>query len=180
MPQCQFVATTPAKLTEQILAWCKVLEPEAEPLWLTNEPTSWAGLGRCYVNVQQLGRPVQYGWTIWELPGIYFTAEHHAVAILDGQFFDPTPQLGGERKLLFLPSKLAWAGKPIISRYLPAKDTPLCHRVCELQERNVVLFHAGKFGSPEHRANDNAAAGLTARFYRVQRERRRAKKKRKQ
>ena len=40
-------------------------------------------MGRCYVNVaafcQRNGGEIQFGWIIWELPGIYLTAEHHAV-----------------------------------------------------------------------------------------------------
>ena len=167
-----FVATTPRELSPSVQAFCRSLEPAAEPLWLEPTPAPFANVGQCYINchslVESRGGEIQYGWMIWELPDIYLTAEHHAIVrTSEGRLLDPTPQATGEKLILFLPSELAWNGTPIINRYCPLRDTPAVLRICQLQSRNLELFYQGRLGSREWATNDAEAARLIRRFYEI-------------
>lgn len=60
--------------------------------------------GECFSNVKSLverpgGRLIS-GWAIWNWPGFYARAEHHAIwERPDGQWVDPTPK--GQKSILF-------------------------------------------------------------------------------
>jgi len=185
MFNAKYFATTPKVMSPEITAFCQHLEPSREPEWLETDEWPFAKVGQCYFNVEAFiaenGGEVQYGWIIWELPGIYLTAEHHAVAKKGNGLIDGTPQINGERKTIFLPSDQVWSGKPILNKYQAIRDTPLADWVCELQRRNSVLYFRGLFGSPEHRRNDNECCLLIDKFYEIKKQRerqRRAKQKR--
>ena len=108
------------------------------------------------------------------------TAEHHAVVkSVDGLLLDISPHIGNEKQILFLPSSLNWTQPlPIINHYRPVKDTPLLNRICALQTRNQHLFFAGMTGCREWEQNDSEAARLIDKFYSIQAQRERQKKKR--
>ncbi len=172
MRQFKYTATTPTVISELVKRFCAELEPNTEPVYIKNMCCGEAMMGRCYVNVvafcQQYGGETQFGWIIWELPDVYITAEHHAVVVAnDGTLLDITPPLGNEKRILFLPSPLAWTGRPIINRYRPAKDTPLLKRICWLQERNLKLFFGGKAGCSEWQQNDREAVRLIDTVYSI-------------
>ena len=58
---------------------------------------------------QAQGGHVQFGWSIWEWPGVYVEAEHHAVyAPPDGTpWIDVTPAVDGDTTRVFLPDDAA-------------------------------------------------------------------------
>lgn len=183
MTHAKYIATTPPAISEPIRDFCAHLEPNAEPIYVDHLQDDDADMGRCYVNVaafcKRFGGEIQPGWAIWELPRIYMTAEHHAVVKLaDGTLRDITPQLGNEKRILFLPSTLTWTGQPIINRYRPTKDMPLLKRICFLQERNIRLFHAGRMGCREWWDNDAEVTRLIDKFYMIQAQRETQKKQR--
>lgn len=179
----KYVATTPQEIDSTVAEFCRSIEPQHQPLFVDVAPDDAAMMGACYLNVADYvainGGELQYGWLIWQLTGIYLTAEHHAVVRKGEALIDITPPLGGERRVLFLPSALAWSGKPITNKYAPVKSTPLTQRVCELQLRNCELFNSGRFGTNEFYANDVEATVLIDRFYRIKRSRELDKRRRK-
>ena len=172
MSHFKYAATTPTVISELVKTFCAELEPDREPVYVENMCCDGAMMGRCYTNVatfcRQYGGEIQFGWMIWELPGVYITAEHHAVvAANDGTLLDITPSLGNEKRILFLPSPLTWTGRPIINQYRPVKDTPLLRQICYLQERNLRLFFAGKAGCSEWQQNDGETVRLIDTFYAI-------------
>lgn len=61
----------------------------------------------CFGNVRraadQHGGEIVFGWTIWEWPGVYIEAEHHAVwRKPDGELADITPAQDGEETRVFV------------------------------------------------------------------------------
>jgi hypothetical protein len=96
-------ATTPEQITPAILDLCKSLG-EGQPAYVDNAPSRRSKLAQCYLNVRKAGLEEIHGWSIWELPGIFLTAEHHCIGRKkDGTMIDVSPQLLNEKRTLFLP-----------------------------------------------------------------------------
>lgn len=145
------------------------------PVLIPSVPGSDAGLGLCYANVAAVcraagGRMVT-GWSLWELPGVYYFAEHHAVwRRPGGALACVTPQLGDVTEILFAAQR-EWGRDPTKAEVLaarsdhffPARDgVPLLARVADLNRRRHVL----PFGSPEHRRLDREATALIDQYRR--------------
>src|SRR5260370_11588574 len=104
--------TTPAYITEPILHFCKRINPTSSPVFLDVVKTRYAVEKACFSNVKfhvlDNGGSKQLGWIVWETPGILIEAELHAVWLTpDGKLRDITPQLDGEKRILFLPDDTA-------------------------------------------------------------------------
>ncbi len=167
-PIAKYVATTPTKVTAPISVFCRSLSAE-EPLFLDVRPSRTALPGRCYANATEVAgcrdKRVVYGWLIWELKGIYLTAEHHAVVEADGVLIDVTPQAAGERRVLFVPDRAAVAvSSRQVNQYVVLVDNPLVLRFVELAKRKAQLDVAGKAFGYEFMENDRQSAGLLDRF----------------
>lgn len=67
---------------------------------------------------------IQYGWTIWENPGLLLEAEFHAVWVSPANdFVDITQKTDGEKQILFLPdSKRVWQKEMVDNIRLPLVD----------------------------------------------------------
>lgn len=162
--RCRFVATTPPALTDDIASFCRQLSSEA-PVYLEITPGSDATMALCYANVaaiqERQGGNRVFGWLIWELPGIYLTAEHHAVFEHDGSLIDVTPQMHGEKRVLFLPDRQTeFRLLPTANRYAALAPHPMLLRYVELARRNSALDVEGKTFGIEHQHNDQQMTRL--------------------
>lgn len=100
--------TTPQEVTDQILEFCRSIDSTTSPRFVDVKPSGHAVLSECFDNTErqvfQLGGSVQYGWTIWETPGVLLDAEFHAIwRDQNGTLVDITPKDDGETRILFLP-----------------------------------------------------------------------------
>jgi hypothetical protein len=87
---------TPPAITDQILDLCREINPEKTPQYLRILPDRDCAPLDCFHNarrrVERDGGSIQFGWAIWEWPGVYIEAEHHAVYVPLGQpWVDLTP-----------------------------------------------------------------------------------------
>jgi len=103
------VHTTPEKITERILKFCREkIDPTTKPVFLKLVPVENCRFGDCFGNAENYmrnnGGSVQYGWILWEIPNSFIEAEFHAVWVNnEGEYIDITPKLDGEKEILFLP-----------------------------------------------------------------------------
>jgi hypothetical protein len=106
---------TPTSITSTVLDFCRHVNPAGLPLYVTITPAKGCRANDCFGCVKEKlerdGGRIQFGWAIWEWPGVYIEAEHHAV--YDSQtgppLLDITPsQLSQVRRRLFLPDDNAF------------------------------------------------------------------------
>jgi hypothetical protein len=138
--------TGPRSLTPALLEFCAAIAP-AEPVFVPSVPIKGALTSFCFENVAQKvrekGGSVAYGWAIWHRPGLYFEAEHHAVWRNKlGNLIDVSPQMGGRKRLLFLPDESAiydpFALRPNIMA--PDGDSERARQMVELGNRRHALL----------------------------------------
>lgn len=126
--------TTPSKLTDQIVAFCREIDPTAEPEYIDVTPSPNGMVKECFettdAHVAVNGGTVQHGWIIWETPGILLDAEFHAVwCDSNGQLIDVTPKEDGETRILFLPdSKRVWKRELVPNIRKIIRDSPALRR----------------------------------------------------
>lgn len=158
------VAGTPRRITPEILDFCATLDAGASPVYMPVTPEPFSLIAKCYMNVikacELAGGTPHLGWLIWEMPGVFLTAEHHAVVEREGLLHDFTPQGHGEARVLFLPIADALREEPIYTpnRYMPLVQHELVLRAVELMEANQSLFAAGEFDTARFRRNDEESA----------------------
>lgn len=105
-------ATTPEKITGEVLDLCTFVEPTAAPIYVDVRPVPNATLDDCLLNVfEQVtthGGAERQGWAIWYIPGVWVEAEYHCIWLSpDGRLIDITPKKDGETSILFLPTERA-------------------------------------------------------------------------
>jgi len=97
--------TTPAVISPEIIALCESLRTDPPVYVLVqNDPNGMYGF--CNLGVLEKikidGGAIRLGWIIWEYPGLYLTAEFHAVwADPTGTLIDITPKPDGETCIVF-------------------------------------------------------------------------------
>ena len=73
----------PSSITAKILDLCRELNPAAEPTFIRITPAPDSAPNDCFATVRYKvdaeGGRIQFGWAIWEWPGVFIEAEHHAV-----------------------------------------------------------------------------------------------------
>jgi SEC-C motif len=105
---------TPVAVTDPIRQLCERISPGVEPVYISITPDAKCKPLDCFGCVKRKvemndGR-IQYGWAIWEWPGVFVEAEHHAVyEPPEGPPWlditpSPEPQI---RRRLFLPDNAA-------------------------------------------------------------------------
>jgi hypothetical protein len=106
--------TVPAEISAHVRQFAReMVGPGTEPQFVTITPERGCKIADCFANVQRKvakeGGNIQFGWALWEWPGVYFEAEHHAVyAPSDSaSFVDITPSESGITKRLFVPDDKA-------------------------------------------------------------------------
>jgi len=100
--------TTPQKITKEILAFCKDIDPKSNPIFVDVHPAREVRFNYCLTDVPeyawQHGGEAIFGWIIWEVPGLLLEAEFHTCyKDEDGKLINITPKPDGERQILFLP-----------------------------------------------------------------------------
>jgi hypothetical protein len=97
--------TTPTTIGPEIVALCESIN--ADPPVIVPVCKDPNGLyGFCNVGVLEKvkvdGGTIRFGWNIWEYPGVYLTAEFHAVWVDPvGNLVDITPKPDGETRIVF-------------------------------------------------------------------------------
>ena len=96
----------------KILELCHKVAPGAQPVFIAINPDPRCDPGDCFANVRrkvlQEGGRIQYGWALWEWPGVFIEAEHHSVyePSAGSAWHDLTPCPRGSSRL-FLPDDSA-------------------------------------------------------------------------
>ena len=122
--------TTPVSINENVLKLCSQIDPTQRPQYVPVVATVGCRMENCFINVPKhvatAGGSIQYGWMIWEHPGILIEGTFHAVwSKSDGQLLDITPTRDNEPKILFLPDSVRrWEGKLTDNIRLPLNDSP--------------------------------------------------------
>ncbi|WP_439543402.1 hypothetical protein [Hyphomicrobium sp.] len=99
--------TTPKVITSAIKSLALQLKADVDPCYVPVRNDAYGLYGYCSDGVLEKikhdGGGICFGWTIWEWPGVLFTAEFHAVWIASGgELVDITPKPGKETKILFV------------------------------------------------------------------------------
>jgi hypothetical protein len=102
------------------------------------------------------------------MPGVYLTAEHHAVMERDGRLIDVTPQVHGESRVLFVPVAEGPEEPTFVpNRYMPLVQHDLVLRAVRMMDAKQTLFASGEFDTPQYRRNDEETARLLDEYFRV-------------
>jgi len=99
---------TPRKLHRFVLELSRSIAGDAVARYVPVQPASGALTNECFFNVPQKiskdGGTIQYGWCLWEVPGLFIEAEVHAIWVSpSGEWIDVTPKVNNEKEILFLP-----------------------------------------------------------------------------
>jgi hypothetical protein len=107
-------ARTPAAVTDRIRQLCEQISSGVEPIFIPITPGVGCAPLDCFGcvrrKVEMDGGRIQYGWAIWEWPGVFVEAEHHAVYEPEAgpPWLDITPSADPQiRRRLFLPDNAA-------------------------------------------------------------------------
>ena len=106
-------AGVPKEISEKVRELCERIAPGLQPTFISINPDLGCEPADCFVNVprkvQREGGRIQYGWSLWEWPGAFIEAEHHAVyePLTGPPRLDITPCNRGSRRRLFLPDDSA-------------------------------------------------------------------------
>jgi len=99
--------TTPQMVGEAVAALCAEISPNTTPVYVPVAPKHGYVSGNCFFNVaahvRASGGEAVNGWILWEWPGVFLEAEHHAVWQAGDELMDVTPHPDGETRILFLP-----------------------------------------------------------------------------
>lgn len=150
--------TVPRTLTPALLEFCASISA-GQPAFVTSIAVPRAATSFCFENVarrvREKGGSIAYGWAIWHLPGLYFEAEHHAVWRNKlGSLIDVSPQVGGRKRLLFLPDDGAVYDPFAIRQNIMAPDgnSERARRITELGNcRHALLIRCRIPGTAEIR-----------------------------
>jgi hypothetical protein len=150
--------TVPRSLTPALRAFCVNIS-RSDPVFINSVPIQGASHSFCFENVERKvrksGGAITYGWAIWNLPSVYFEAEHHAVWRNKlGNLIDVSPQMGGRRRMLFLPDDSAIYDPNLPRQNILAPDgyTPAALEMTDLgNRRHSLLMRCRVPGTPEIR-----------------------------
>ena len=147
---------TPDSVTSAIIALCNQLSPGNKPAYIPITPTAGSECGYCFqavlAQVELTGGRMQTGWAIWEWPGVYIEAEHHAVyePASGSPCIDVTPSSTPEdSRRLFLPDDDAIYGEGLRrdNKRRPLTNDPNVREFCQLAaERTRIMNTVGGHG----------------------------------
>ena len=160
----KYVATTPKTISDAIRRFCSQLSKD-DPVFLNVQPSGMSRPGMCYANATQVANglkgKVVFGWLVWELDGVYLTAEHHAIAEANGKLIDVTPQIAGERTVLFVPDRVTDFHPPRpANKYVALVNHTLIEKYVSIARTNSELELVGKAFGFEHTQNDRRMTRL--------------------
>src|SRR5688572_33242240 len=99
--------TTPKSVSKEVLELCAMIDATQSPIYVDVVPFADGKLEDCFPNVQARvakdGGTIQYGWMIWEHPGVLVEGVFHAIwRNPSGDLLDITPTRDRENRILFL------------------------------------------------------------------------------
>lgn len=98
--------TTPSVVDWKMKPFLKKLSAK-QTVFIDVQPEAWSRQCSCDMNVKKLveliGGSAVVGYKIWYLRNQYIEAERHVVHEKDGIYRDPTFNLDGEMRILFVP-----------------------------------------------------------------------------
>lgn len=152
----------PRAVTPALLRFCASIA-DGEPVFVASVPLRRSATFFCFENVarrvEEKGGSIAYGWAIWHMPDLYFEAEHHAVwRTKIGNLIDVSPQVGGRKRLLFLPDEGAVYDPFAIRQSIVAPDgqSERARRMAELgRRRHILLLRCRIPGTAEIRLYDH-------------------------
>jgi hypothetical protein len=114
-PPTRNMAGPPSSITKAVLAFCGSIRHASKPVYLPIRPEPGSVVRECFDNVRRKvereGGRIQFGWEIYQWPGVYIEGEHHAVyegpngpPWLD---ITPAPEETPQQTRLFLPDDSA-------------------------------------------------------------------------
>ncbi|QQK03787.1 hypothetical protein JFN94_06390 [Burkholderia anthina] len=122
---------------------------EHDPIHIDVQVAEHALVDECFPNValevERSGGRQVLGWALWELPGIYFEAEFHAVwEKPDGTLVDITPKKESTSRILFLRDPNAiYAGLQVNNLRVPISREPAVLEFLEACEAEFELTNSG-------------------------------------
>lgn len=133
---------TPPRITPEIQKFSDTLVKHSRPEYLIVETKSHCIPLYCYQNVDMQikieGGNVQYGWQIWEWPGIMIQGEFHAVW-RDGEdnLHDITPkQVDRIKNILFVPDNFqTYKGRQIDNVRMALNNDPLIKEFIDIEHQ---------------------------------------------
>ena len=145
---------TPPIINTPVINLCTQINKESKPIFLDVEAKPHSVELDCYANVsqqiaQEEGR-VQYGWQLWEWPGVMIEAEFHAIWVdKDGKLHDITPKTNKRiTKILFLPDdSRTYEGRQIDNVRIPLQEDPLIHEFIDNAHRYFEAMNRGELAS---------------------------------
>ncbi|HOO90143.1 MAG TPA: hypothetical protein PLA74_04900 [Syntrophales bacterium] len=132
---------TPKEITKDILAFCKEIDPNTNPLFVSVNPTREVRFNYCLTDVpkyaMQHGGKAIFGWIIWELQGLLLEAEFHTCFEgNNGKLIDITPKSDGNEYIVFLPdSYRVYQGKFMKGFRKKLIDNEVAQMYCKLAEK---------------------------------------------
>jgi hypothetical protein len=147
-----FVTRAPLVVHSTIRTLCDQIRSDTDPQYIRINPGSEDQPLDCFNNVRrriaQDGGDIVFGWAIWEWPGIFVEAEHHAVWAppSGGAWQDITPGPPSFRRRLFLPDDTAiydFANEGILrdNVRLAVSTSPLVQAMFEAATERVAILN---------------------------------------
>lgn len=139
--------TTPKSVSKEVLELCAMIDATQSPIYV-DVPFADGKLEDCFPNVQARvakdGGMIQYGWMIWEHPGVLVEGVFHAIwRKPSGDLLDITPTRDRESRILFLPdSKRTWQRELVDNIRLPLNDLPKTRFAIKLSQAMFALQKA--------------------------------------
>jgi len=144
----------PAQIDDQVTRFARIAL-KGVPEWIEVEPLERSIQTECFDNVDQAiradGGKAIMGWIIWEKPGAWLEAEHHAIwQQQNGTWRDVTPTVNGEPRLVFVPDDKAIRTHPrfgLPTRYVSISNDPVAvyaiKKAQKLMEVRAEILAAG-------------------------------------
>jgi len=122
----------PAQINDQVVRFARIAL-NGVPEWIQVEPLEGSMQTECFDNVDRAirahGGKAIMGWIIWEKPGVWLEAEHHAIwEQQNGTRRDVTPTVDGELRIVFVPDDMAIRTHPrfgLPTRYVSISKDPV-------------------------------------------------------
>ena len=157
------VPTTPRRISEQISAFCRLLNAGASPTFIPSYPHPEAFPDKCLVNVEfaiETARgSAETGWLFWEDTFILQSVAHAVWVRPGGMRLDVTPHVDGEQTTLFLPdTELDMVSGMIRNRYYAKIDHPAVQELVAIYEEEAELQQ--EYGVPTYLIPGWATADL--------------------
>ncbi|MFG5776987.1 hypothetical protein ACFIQF_07910 [Comamonas sp. J-3] len=127
----------------------KKLKIKEDPVYIDVELSKHAIVNECFANtssqVDLNGGQQVLGWALWELPGVYFEAEFHAVwERPDGVLIDITPKKELTSRILFLRDPgTSYTGEQVDNLRLPISNDPAVMDFIQASEEEVKFMNEG-------------------------------------